>query len=87
MQPRAVSRDLDWGVPVPVEGAEGKVLYVWFDAPIGYISATKELTPDWEKYWKDKETKLVHFIGKDNIVFHCIIFPAMLKGEGSLYSS
>jgi methionyl-tRNA synthetase len=83
LQPRAVSRDLDWGVPVPVEGAEGKVLYVWFDAPIGYISATKELTPDWEKYWKDEETKMIHFIGKDNIVFHCIIFPAMLKAEGS----
>jgi methionyl-tRNA synthetase len=83
LQPRAVSRDLDWGVPVPVEGVKGKVLYVWFDAPIGYISATKELTPDWEKYWKDKETKLVHFIGKDNIVFHCIIFPAMLNAEGS----
>lgn len=83
LQPRAVSRDLDWGIPVPVEGAEGKVLYVWFDAPIGYISATKELTPDWEKYWKDKETRLVHFIGKDNIVFHCIIFPAMLNAEGS----
>lgn len=83
LQPRAVSRDLDWGVPVPVEGAKGKVLYVWFDAPIGYISATKELTPDWEKYWKDEETKMVHFIGKDNIVFHCIIFPAMLKAEGS----
>jgi methionyl-tRNA synthetase len=83
LQPRAVSRDLDWGVPVPVEGAAGKVLYVWFDAPIGYISATKELTPDWEKYWKDDETKMVHFIGKDNIVFHCIIFPAMLKAEGS----
>ncbi|MBE3140415.1 MAG: methionine--tRNA ligase [Thermoplasmata archaeon] len=83
LQPRAVSRDLDWGVPVPVEGAKGKVLYVWFDAPIGYISATKELTPDWEKYWKDKETKMVHFIGKDNIVFHCIIFPAMLKAEGT----
>ena len=83
LQPRAVSRDLDWGVPVPVEGAEGKVLYVWFDAPIGYISATKELTPDWEKYWKDPETKMVHFIGKDNIVFHCIIFPSMLKAEGS----
>jgi methionyl-tRNA synthetase len=83
LQPRAVSRDLDWGVPVPVDGADGKVLYVWFDAPIGYISATKELTPDWEKYWKDKETKMVHFIGKDNIVFHCIIFPAMLKAEGS----
>jgi methionyl-tRNA synthetase len=83
LKPRAVSRDLDWGVPVPVEGAKGKVLYVWFDAPIGYISATKELTADWEKYWKDKETKMVHFIGKDNIVFHCIIFPAMLKAEGS----
>ncbi|MGE5420419.1 MAG: methionine--tRNA ligase [Chloroflexota bacterium] len=83
LQPRAVSRDLDWGVPVPVEGAEGKVLYVWFDAPIGYISATRELTPDWEKYWKDEDTKMVHFIGKDNIVFHCIIFPAMLKAEGS----
>ncbi|WP_339736431.1 methionine--tRNA ligase [uncultured Sunxiuqinia sp.] len=80
---RAVTRDLNWGVPVPVEGAEGKVLYVWFDAPIGYISATKELTPDWEKYWKDPESKLVHFIGKDNIVFHCIIFPSMLKAEGS----
>ena len=83
LQPRAVSRDLDWGVPVPVKNAAGKVLYVWFDAPIGYISATKELTPHWEKYWKDKETKMVHFIGKDNIVFHCIIFPAMLKAEGS----
>ena len=83
LQPRAVTRDLDWGVKVPVDGAEGKVLYVWFDAPIGYISATKELTPDWEKYWKDKETKMVHFIGKDNIVFHCIIFPAMLKAEGT----
>jgi methionyl-tRNA synthetase len=83
LQPRAVSRDLDWGVPVPVEGAEGKVLYVWFDAPIGYISATKELTPGWEKYWKDNETKMIHFIGKDNIVFHCIMFPAMLKAEGS----
>jgi methionyl-tRNA synthetase len=83
LQPRAVSRDLDWGVPVPVEGAEGKVLYVWFDAPIGYISATKELTPDWEKYWKDPETRMIHFIGKDNIVFHCIIFPAMLKAEGT----
>ena len=83
LQPRAVSRDLNWGVPVPVKGAEGKVLYVWFDAPIGYISATKDLTPDWEKYWKDKETKLVHFIGKDNIVFHCIVFPSMLKAEGS----
>ncbi len=83
LQPRAVTRDLDWGVKVPLEGAEGKVLYVWFDAPIGYISATKELREDWEKYWKDEETKLVHFIGKDNIVFHCIIFPAMLKAEGS----
>ena len=83
LQPRAVTRDLDWGVPVPVEGAEGKVLYVWFDAPIGYISATKDLTPDWEKYWKDKDTRMIHFIGKDNIVFHCIIFPAMLKAEGS----
>jgi methionyl-tRNA synthetase len=83
LQARAVSRDLEWGVPVPVENADGKVLYVWFDAPIGYISATKELTPDWEKYWKDKNTKLIHFIGKDNIVFHCIIFPAMLKEEGS----
>ncbi|MDR2935988.1 MAG: methionine--tRNA ligase, partial [Rikenellaceae bacterium] len=82
LQPRAVSRDLDWGIPVPVEGAEGKVLYVWFDAPIGYVSATKELTPDWEKYWKDKDTKLVHFIGKDNIVFHCIVLPAMLKAHG-----
>lgn len=83
LQPRAVTRDLDWGVKVPLEEAKGKVLYVWFDAPIGYISATKELTKDWEKYWKDKETKLVHFIGKDNIVFHCIIFPAMLKREGT----
>lgn len=83
LQPRAVSRDLDWGVPVPVEKAKGKVLYVWFDAPIGYISATRELTPDWEKYWKDEGTKMVHFIGKDNIVFHCIIFPTMLKAEGS----
>lgn len=83
LQPRAVSRDLDWGVPVPLENAKGKVLYVWFDAPIGYISATRELTPDWEKYWKDPETRMVHFIGKDNIVFHCIIFPAMLKAEGS----
>jgi methionyl-tRNA synthetase len=80
---RAVTRDLDWGVKVPVEGAEGKVLYVWFDAPIGYISATRELTPEWEKYWKDPETKMIHFIGKDNIVFHCIIFPAMLKAEGT----
>jgi len=83
LQARAVTRDLDWGVPVPIEGTEGKVLYVWFDAPIGYISATKELTPDWEKYWKDPECRMVHFIGKDNIVFHCIIFPAMLKAEGS----
>ena len=82
LQPRAVSRDLDWGIPVPVEGAEGKVLYVWFDAPIGYISATKELTPDWEKYWKSEDTKMVHFIGKDNIVFHCIVFPSMLKAHG-----
>ncbi len=83
LHPRAVTRDLNWGVPVPVEGAEGKVLYVWFDAPIGYISATKELTADWKKYWKDPETRMLHFIGKDNIVFHCIIFPAMLKAEGS----
>ncbi len=82
LQPRAVSRDLDWGIPVPVEGEEGKVLYVWFDAPIGYISATKDLTPDWEKYWKDDDTKMVHFIGKDNIVFHCIVFPSMLKAHG-----
>src|SRR5574344_1079367 len=84
LQPRAMSRDLDWGIPVPIKGAEGKVLYVWFDAPIGYISNTKELLPDsWEKWWKDPETRLVHFIGKDNIVFHCIVFPAMLKAEGS----
>jgi len=83
LHPRAVSRDLDWGIPVPIEGADGKVLYVWFDAPIGYISATKELTPDWEKYWKDEETRMVHFIGKDNIVFHCIVFPTILKAEGS----
>ncbi|MBP1840444.1 methionyl-tRNA synthetase [Formosa algae] len=87
LRPRAVTRDLDWGIPVPVEGAEGKVLYVWFDAPIGYISSTKEWAAregkDWEPYWKDKDTTLVHFIGKDNIVFHCIIFPAMLKAEGS----
>lgn len=83
LQPRAVSRDLDWGVPLPIDGTDGKVLYVWFDAPIGYISATKELTPEWEKYWKDPETRLLHFIGKDNIVFHCIMFPAMLKAEGS----
>jgi len=84
LQPRAVTRDLDWGIPVPVKGAEGKVLYVWFDAPIGYISNTKELLPDsWETWWKDPETRLVHFIGKDNIVFHCIVFPAMLKAQGS----
>ena len=84
LQPRAVSRDLDWGIPVPVEGAEGKVLYVWFDAPIGYISITKELCPDsWETWWKSEDTRLVHFIGKDNIVFHCIVFPAMLRAEGS----
>ncbi len=83
LQPRAVSRDLDWGIPVPVEGAKGKVLYVWFDAPIGYISNTKEVTKNWKLYWKDPGTKLVHFIGKDNIVFHCIIFPIMLKTEGS----
>ena len=83
LQPRAVTRDLDWGVPVPLPDAEGKVLYVWFDAPIGYISFTKEHTPDWEKWWKAPSTKLVHFIGKDNFVFHCIIFPAMLKAEGS----
>jgi len=87
LRPRAVTRDLDWGISVPVPGAEGKVLYVWFDAPIGYISATKEWAvrenKDWEPYWKDENTKLVHFIGKDNIVFHCIIFPAMLKAEGS----
>ncbi len=84
LQPRAVSRDLDWGVPVPVEGAEGKVLYVWFDAPIGYISNTKELLPDtWEDYWKRKDTRIINFIGKDNIVFHCIVFPAMLMAEGS----
>jgi methionyl-tRNA synthetase len=87
LRPRAVTRDLDWGIPVPVEGGEGKVLYVWFDAPIGYISATKEWAAregkNWEDYWKDENTKLVHFIGKDNIVFHCIIFPSMLKAEGS----
>lgn len=83
LQPRAVSRDLKWGVPVPVEGAEGKVLYVWFDAPIGYISNTKELLPDtWEEYWKDPETRIINFIGKDNIVFHCIVFPAMLMAYG-----
>ena len=87
LKPRAVTRDLDWGIPVPVEGAEGKVLYVWFDAPIGYISSTKEWAEregkDWQPFWQDKDTELVHFIGKDNIVFHCIIFPAMLKAEGS----
>ncbi len=85
LHPRAVSRDLDWGVPVPreIKGSEGKVLYVWFDAPIGYISATKEFTPEWEKYWKQEDTRMIHFIGKDNIVFHCIIFPAILKSEGS----
>ncbi|TRX34155.1 methionine--tRNA ligase [Flavobacterium sp. ZT3R18] len=87
LEPRAVTRDLDWGIDVPVEGAEGKKLYVWFDAPIGYISSTKEWAEregkDWEPYWKDQDTKLVHFIGKDNIVFHCVIFPAMLKAEGS----
>ncbi len=84
LKPRAVTRDLDWGIPVPLKEAEGKVLYVWFDAPIGYISNTKELLPDsWEKWWKDPETRLIHFIGKDNIVFHCIVFPAMLKAEGS----
>ncbi|MDG5490520.1 methionine--tRNA ligase [Psychroserpens sp. SPM9] len=87
LRPRAVTRDLDWGIPVPIPGGEGKVLYVWFDAPIGYISATKEWAEkegkDWEPYWKDQDTKLVHFIGKDNIVFHCIIFPSMLKAEGS----
>lgn len=84
LQPRAVTRDLDWGVKVPLQDAEGKVLYVWFDAPIGYISFTQELMPnDWEKWWKDEKSKLVHFIGKDNIVFHCIIFPAMLKADGS----
>ncbi|MEC3906402.1 methionine--tRNA ligase [Tamlana sp. 2201CG12-4] len=87
LRPRAVTRDLDWGIPVPAEGGEGKVLYVWFDAPIGYISSTKEWAQregkNWEPYWKDKDTKLVHFIGKDNIVFHCIIFPSMLKAEGS----
>jgi len=87
LRPRAVTRDLDWGIPVPVEGADGKVLYVWFDAPIGYISSTKEWAEregkNWEDYWKTKDTKLVHFIGKDNIVFHCVIFPIMLKAEGS----
>ena len=84
LQPRAVTRDLNWGIPVPIEGAEGKVLYVWFDAPIGYISNTKDLIPnDWEKYWKSEDTRIIHFIGKDNIVFHCLIFPAMLMAEGS----
>ncbi len=83
LQPRAMTRDSNWGVPVPIEGAEGKVMYVWFDAPIGYISATKELTPMWSDYWQKEDTKLVHFIGKDNIVFHCIIFPAILKAHGS----
>ena len=84
LQPRAVTRDLDWGIPVPLQGAEGKVLYVWFDAPIGYISNTKELLPDsWRTWWCDPETRMIHFIGKDNIVFHCIIFPAMLRAEGS----
>ena len=84
LQPRAVTRDLNWGIPVPIEGADGKVLYVWFDAPIGYISNTKELLPDsWERYWKDPDTRIIHFIGKDNIVFHCLIFPAMLLAEGS----
>jgi methionyl-tRNA synthetase len=83
LQPRAMTRDLDWGVPVPLEDAKGKVLYVWFDAPIGYISATKELLPqDWEKYWKSQDSRLIHFIGKDNIVFHCIIFPSMLMEHG-----
>jgi methionyl-tRNA synthetase len=83
LEARAVTRDLDWGIPVPIEGVEGKVLYVWFDAPIGYISATKDLTDQWESYWKRQDTRMIHFIGKDNIVFHCIIFPAMLKAEGS----
>lgn len=82
LKPRAMTRDLDWGVPVPVDGAEGKVMYVWFDAPIGYISATKEVTKDWEKWWKDESTEISHFIGKDNIVFHCLIFPSMLKVHG-----
>ena len=89
LKPRAVTRDLDWGIPVPVEGADGKVLYVWFDAPIGYISNTKELCDaqpekygNWEKWWKDEDTRLIHFIGKDNIVFHCIVFPSMLKADG-----
>lgn len=87
LRPRAVTRDLDWGIPVPLPNAEGKVLYVWFDAPIGYISSTKEWAKNkgknWEDYWKNPETKLIHFIGKDNIVFHCIIFPAMLQAEGT----
>jgi methionyl-tRNA synthetase len=83
LEARAVTRDLDWGIPVPIDGVEGKVLYVWFDAPIGYISATKDLTGKWEEYWKSNDTRMIHFIGKDNIVFHCIIFPAMLKAEGS----
>lgn len=84
LQPRAVSRDLDWGIPLPIDGAEGKVLYVWFDAPIGYISNSRELLPDsWEKWWKSEDTRLVHFIGKDNIVFHCIVFPSMCKAEGT----
>jgi methionyl-tRNA synthetase len=88
LQPRSMTRDLDWGIPVPVEGAEGKVLYVWFDAPIGYISNTKELFPgDWEKWWKDEDTRLIHFIGKDNIVFHCIIFPAMLMEHGEFITA
>ena len=86
LQPRAVTRDLDWGVPVPLDNANGKVLYVWFDAPIGYISNTKEICEqrgdDWQKWWKSEDTKMVHFIGKDNIVFHCIIFPCMLKAYG-----
>src|SRR5690606_41120963 len=86
LQPRAMTRDVDWGVPVPLSDTEGKVLYVWFDAPIGYISATKdwakEVGKGWEPYWKDESTKLVHFIGKDNIVFHCIIFPIILKALG-----
>jgi methionyl-tRNA synthetase len=87
LKPRPMTRDLDWGIPVPVAGGEGKVLYVWFDAPIGYISATKEWAQqnqkNWEDYWKDEDTRLIHFIGKDNIVFHCIIFPSILKAEGS----
>ena len=90
LEPRAVTRDLDWGIPVPVPGGEGKVLYVWFDAPIGYISSTKEWAEregkDWEPYWKSDDTKLVHFIGKDNIVFHCIIFPCDSKSTWRLYT-